>query len=182
MLEKTIKQVLVTEDEISEKSREIGRILTEEYNDKNPLMVAILKGSVPFFAELTKRIDTHIEMDFMVVSSYHGGTSSSGEVKMVKDLDTSVEGRDIIIVEDIIDTGRTLLYLKQLLLHRKANSVKIVTLVDKPEGRVVEIEADYVGFSLPNEFLVGFGLDYDEHFRNLPYIGILKEEIYQDKD
>ncbi|MDN6085572.1 MAG: hypoxanthine phosphoribosyltransferase [Lactococcus plantarum] len=182
MLEKTIKQVLVTEDEISEKSREIGRILTEEYNDKNPLMVAILKGSVPFFAELTKRIDTHIEMDFMVVSSYHGGTSSSGEVKMVKDLDTSVEGRDIIIVEDIIDTGRTLLYLKQLLLHRKANSVKIVTLVDKPEGRVVEIEADYVGFSLPNEFLVGFGLDYDEHFRNLPYICILKEEIYQDKD
>ena len=182
MLEKTIKQVLVTEDEICEKSREIGRILTEEYSDKNPLMVAILKGSVPFFAELTKRIDTHIEMDFMIVSSYHGGTSSSGEVKMVKDLDTSVEGRDIIIVEDIIDTGRTLLYLKQLLLHRKANSVKIVTLVDKPEGRVVEIEADYVGFSLPNEFLVGFGLDYDEHFRNLPYIGILKEEIYQDKD
>ena len=101
---------------------------------------------------------------------------------MIKDLDTSVEGRDIIIVEDIIDTGRTLLYLKQLLLHRKAKSVKIVTLVDKPEGRVVEIEADYVGFSLPNEFLVGFGLDYDEHFRNLPYIGILKEEIYQNND
>lgn len=182
MLEKTIKQVLVTEDEIYKKSREIGHILTDEYIDKNPLMVAILKGSVPFFAELTKHIDTHIEMDFMIVSSYHGGTSSSGEVKMIKDLDTSVEGRDIIIVEDIIDTGRTLLYLKQLLLHRKANSVKIVTLVDKPEGRVVEIEADYVGFSLPNEFLVGFGLDYDEHFRNLPYIGILKEEIYQNKD
>lgn len=182
MLEKTIKQVLVTEDEIYKKSREIGQILTDEYADKNPLMVAILKGSVPFFSELTKRIDTHIEMDFMVVSSYHGGTSSSGEVKMIKDLDTSVEGRDIIIVEDIIDTGRTLLYLKQLLLHRKANSVKIVTLVDKPEGRVVDIEADYVGFSLPNEFLVGFGLDYDEHFRNLPYIGILKEEIYQNKD
>ena len=182
MLEKTIKKVLVTEDEICAKSREIGQVLTQECKDKNPLMVAILKGSVPFFAELTKRIDTHIEMDFMVVSSYHGGTSSSGEVKMIKDLDTSVEGRDIIIVEDIIDTGRTLLYLKQLLLHRKAKSVKIVTLVDKPEGRVVEIEADYVGFSLPNEFLVGFGLDYDEHFRNLPYIGILKEEIYQNND
>ena len=182
MLEKTIKKVLVTEDEICAKSREIVQVLTQEYKDKNPLMVAILKGSVPFFAELTKRIDTHIEMDFMVVSSYHGGTSSSGEVKMIKDLDTSVEGRDIIIVEDIIDTGRTLLYLKQLLLHRKAKSVKIVTLVDKPEGRVVEIEADYVGFSLPNEFLVGFGLDYDEHFRNLPYIGILKEEIYQNND
>ena len=182
MLEKTIKKVLVTEDEICAKSREIGQVLTQEYKDKNPLMVAILKGSVPFFAELTKRIDTHIEMDFMVVSSYHGGTSSSGEVKMIKDLDTSVEGRDIIIVEDIIDTGRTLLYLKQLLLHRKAKSVKIVTLVDKPEGRVVEIEADYVGFSLPNEFLVGFGLDYDEHFRNLPYIGILKEEIFQNND
>jgi hypoxanthine phosphoribosyltransferase len=181
MLEKTIKKVLVTESEIFDKSQELGQVLTAEYADKNPLMIAILKGSVPFFSELTKRIDTHIEMDFMVVSSYHGGTSSSGEVKMVKDLDTSVEGRDIVIVEDIIDTGRTLLYLKELLLHRKAKSVKIVTLVDKPEGRVVDIEADYVGFSLPNEFLVGFGLDYDEHYRNLPYIGILKEEVYQTK-
>lgn len=179
MLDKAIKKVLVTEAEITAKSQELGAVLTQAYADKNPLMIAILKGSVPFFAELTKRIDAHIEMDFMVVSSYHGGTSSSGEVKMVKDLDTSVEGRDIIIVEDIIDTGRTLLYLKELLLHRKANSVKIVTLVDKPEGRVVEIEADYVGFTLPNEFLVGFGLDYDEHYRNLPYIGVLKEEIYQ---
>ena len=179
MLEKTIERILVSEEEICAKSKELGQILTAVYADKNPLMVAILKGSVPFFAELTKRIDAHIEMDFMVVSSYHGGTSSSGEVKMIKDLDTSVEGRDIVIVEDIIDTGRTLLYLKELLLHRKAKSVKIVTLVDKPEGRVVDIEADYVGFTLPNEFLVGFGLDYDEHYRNLPYIGILKEEIYQ---
>ena len=179
MLEKTIEKVLVSEAEICAKSQELGQILTTAYADKNPLMVAILKGSVPFFAELTKRIDAHIEMDFMIVSSYHGGTSSSGEVKMIKDLDTSVEGRDIVIVEDIIDTGRTLLYLKELLLYRKANSVKIVTLVDKPEGRVVDIEADYVGFTLPNEFLVGFGLDYDEHYRNLPYIGILKEEIYK---
>ncbi|GFH42634.1 hypoxanthine-guanine phosphoribosyltransferase [Lactococcus hodotermopsidis] len=179
MLETTIKKVLVTEEEICVKSQELGQLLTMEYADKNPLMVAILKGSIPFFAELTKRMGTHIEMDFMVVSSYHGGTQSSGEVKMIKDLDTAVEGRNVIIVEDIIDTGRTLLYLKELLLHRKAKSVKIVTLVDKPEGRVVEIDADYVGFTLPNEFLVGFGLDYDEHYRNLPYIGVLKEEVYQ---
>lgn len=179
MLEEQIEKVLVTEEEIYAKSQELGEILTTEYADKNPLMVAVLKGAVPFFAELVKRIDTHIEMDFMVVSSYHGGTRSSGEVKIIKDLDTSVEGRDIIIVEDIIDTGRTLLYLKELLLHRKANSIKIVTLVDKPEARVVGIEADYIGFSLPNKFLVGFGLDYEEHYRNLPYIGILKEEVYR---
>lgn len=168
----------MTEAEICAKSQELGQILTTAYADKNPLMVAILKGSVPFFAELTKRIDAHIEMDFMIVSSYHGGTSSSGEVKMIKDLDTSVEGRHRDCWRYYRHWTDTFIF-KELLLYRKANSVKIVTLVDKPEGRVVDIEADYVGFTLPNEFLVGFGLDYDEHYRNLPYIGILKEEIYK---
>ncbi|WEV45199.1 hypoxanthine phosphoribosyltransferase [Streptococcaceae bacterium ESL0687] len=179
MLEQDIKKILVSEDELQERAVELGRTLTEDYQGKNPLVVGILKGSVPFLADLTKRIDTHLEMDFMVVSSYHGGTSSSGEVKLIKDLDTSVEGRDILIVEDIIDTGRTLKYLAELLEHRKANSVKIVTLLDKPEGRVVDITADYVGFEVPNEFVVGYGLDFDENYRNLPYIGVLKEEVYQ---
>ena len=179
MLEQDIKKVLISEDELQAKAVELGEVLTNDYAGKNPLVVGILKGSVPFLADLIKRIDAHLEMDFMVVSSYHGGTSSSGEVKLIKDLDTSVEGRDILIVEDIIDTGRTLKYLAELLEHRKANSVKIVTLLDKPEGRVVEIDADYVGFQVPNEFVVGYGLDFDENYRNLPYIGVLKEEIYQ---
>jgi len=179
MLDNDIKDVLISEEELQAKAIELGGIITEDYKDKNPLVVGILKGSVPFLADLIKRIDTQLEMDFMVVSSYHGGTTSSGEVKLIKDLDTSVEGRDILIVEDIIDTGRTLKYLAELLEHRKANSVKIITLLDKPEGRVVDISADYVGFDMPNEFLVGYGLDYDEKYRNLPYIGILKEEIYQ---
>jgi hypoxanthine phosphoribosyltransferase len=120
-----------------------------------------------------------MEMDFMVVSSYHGGISSSGEVEIIKDLGTKVEGRDLLVIEDIIDTGRTLRYLVDMFHYRKANSIKICTLLDKPEGRKVEIEADYVGFPVPNEFVVGYGLDYDELFRNLPYIGVLKEEVYK---
>lgn len=129
-------------------------------------------------AELIKHIDAHIETDYMVVSSYHGGTESSGTVKIVKDLDNSVAGRHIIFVEDIIDTGRTLKELKELFALRQAASIKIATLLDKPEGRVVEIEPDYTCFTIPNEFVVGFGLDYDENYRNLPYVGVLKEEVY----
>lgn len=178
MLEQDIKKVLITEAEIVEQSKLLGQKLTKEYQDKNPLLIGILKGSIPFMAELIKHIDTHIEMDFMVVSSYHGETQSSGTVKIIKDLDTNVAGRDIIIIEDIIDTGRTLKELKELLSLRQAASIRIVTLVDKPEGRVVEIEADDSCFTVPNEFLVGFGLDYNEHYRNLPYIGVLKEEVY----
>lgn len=178
MLEQDIKKILITEAEIVEQSKLLGQKLTEEYQDKNPLLIGILKGSIPFMAELIKHIDTHIEMDFMVVSSYHGGTQSSGTVKIIKDLDTNVAGRDIIIIEDIIDTGRTLKELKELLSLRQAASIRIVTLVDKPEGRVVEIEADDSCFTVPNEFLVGFGLDYNENYRNLPYIGVLKEEVY----
>ena len=178
MLENDIKTILISEAEIIEKSRELGKKLTEEYQGKNPILVGILKGSIPFMAELIKHIDTHIETEFMVVSSYHGGTESSGSVKIIKDLDSDVSGRDILFIEDIIDTGRTLLYLRDMFKYRKANSVKIATLFDKPEGRVVDIEADYVCYDVPNEFIVGFGLDYDEKYRNLPYVGVLKEEIY----
>lgn len=178
MLEQDIKKVLYSEEEILSKTRELGAQLTKEYTDKKPLLIGVLKGSVPFMAELLKHIDTHVEIDFMVVSSYQGGTTSSGEVKILKDVDTNIEGRDIIFVEDIIDTGRTLKYLRDMFKYRQANSVKIVTLFDKPEGRVVEIEADYVCYNVPNEFIVGFGLDYAEKYRNLPYVGVLKEEIY----
>ncbi|MDY3041100.1 hypoxanthine phosphoribosyltransferase [Streptococcus pluranimalium] len=178
MLEQDIKKVLYSEEEIVAKSKELGAQLTKDYAGKNPLLVGVLKGAVPFMAELIKHIDTHVEVDFMVVSSYHGGTTSSGEVKILKDVDTNIEGRDVIFIEDIIDTGRTLLYLRDMFKYRKANSVKIATLFDKPEGRIVEIEADYVCYNIPNEFIVGFGLDYNENYRNLPYVGVLKEEIY----
>ncbi|MBM7314358.1 hypoxanthine phosphoribosyltransferase [Streptococcus suis] len=178
MLEKDIKKVLITEEEIAAKCKELGKVLTEDYAGKNPILVGILKGSIPFMAELIKHIDTHIETDYMVVSSYHGGTESSGTVKIIKDLDNSVAGRDILFIEDIIDTGRTLKELKELFALRQANSIKIATLIDKPEGRVVEIEADYSDFTVPKEFLVGFGLDYNENYRNLPYVGVLKEEVY----
>ncbi|MDR0922181.1 MAG: hypoxanthine phosphoribosyltransferase [Lactobacillales bacterium] len=179
MLEQYIEKVLYSKEEIEEKTMELGKQLAIDYAGKNPLVVGVLKGAVPFLADLTRAIDTHLELDFMVVSSYHGGTTSSGEVKILKDLDTNVEGRDILIVEDIIDTGRTLRYLAELFQYRKAKSVKIVTLLDKPEGRVVDITADYVAFNVPNEFVVGYGLDYNENYRNLPYVGVLKPEVYQ---
>ncbi|NQJ72947.1 hypoxanthine phosphoribosyltransferase [Streptococcus suis] len=178
MLDKDIKKILVSEEEIVAKCKELGQILANDYADKNPILVGILKGSIPFMAELMKHIDAHIETDYMVVSSYHGGTESSGTVKIIKDLDNSVAGRHIIFVEDIIDTGRTLKELKELFALRQAASIKIATLLDKPEGRVVEIEPDYTCFTIPNEFVVGFGLDYDENYRNLPYVGVLKEEVY----
>ncbi|MDW8742860.1 hypoxanthine phosphoribosyltransferase [Streptococcus suis] len=178
MLDNDIKKVLVSEEEIIAKSKELGQILAQDYADKNPLLVGILKGSIPFMAELMKHIDSHVETDYMVVSSYHGGTESSGTVKIIKDLDNSVVGRHIIFVEDIIDTGRTLKELKELFALRQAASIKIATLLDKPEGRVVEIEPDYTCFTIPNEFVVGFGLDYNENYRNLPYVGVLKEEVY----
>lgn len=178
MLEQDIKKIMISHDEIVVAARELGQKLTEDYQGKNPILVGILKGSVPFMAELIKHIDTHIELDFMLVSSYHGGTSSSGVINIIKDLDQDIKGRDILFVEDIIDTGKTLKSLKELFEGRQPASVKIATLLDKPEGRLVEIEADYTCFTIPNEFVVGYGLDYDENYRNLPYIGILKEEVY----
>lgn len=178
MLDKDVKKILISEDEIVAKSKELGKRLSEDYADKNPLLVGILKGSIPFMAELMKHIDAHVETDYMVVSSYHGGTESSGTVKIIKDLDNSVAGRHIIFVEDIIDTGRTLKELKELFALRQAASIKIATLLDKPEGRIVEIKPDYTCFTIPNEFVIGFGLDYNENYRNLPYVGVLKEEVY----
>ena len=178
MLEQDIKKILISHDEIVDAAKKLGQQLTKDYQGKNPIFVGILKGSVPFMAELIKHIDTHIELDFMLVSSYHGGTASSGVINVIKDIDQDITGRDILFVEDIIDTGQTLKNLCNLFKERNAASVKIATLLDKPEGRVVEINADYTCFTIPNEFVVGYGLDYNENYRNIPYIGILKEEVY----
>ncbi|MFC0274282.1 hypoxanthine phosphoribosyltransferase [Metabacillus herbersteinensis] len=181
-MKQDIEKILVTEEQIREKVKELGLLLTEEYNDRFPLVIGVLKGAMPFMGDLIKYVDTYLEMDFMDVSSYGTSTVSSGEVKILKDLDTSVEGRDILIIEDIIDSGLTLSYLVKLFRYRKAKSIKIVTLLDKPTGRKADIKADYVGFEVPDEFVVGYGLDYIERYRNLPYIGVLKPEIYQSKE
>lgn len=179
-MHKDLEKTLITEEEINAKCVEIGRTLTEEYEGKFPLVIGVLKGATPFMADLSRCIHTHIEMDFMAVSSYGNRTTSSGEVRILKDLDAKIEGRDVIIVEDIIDSGLTLSYLVDLFKYRRANSVKIVTLLDKPEGRTAKIKADIIGFEVPNEFVVGYGLDYDEKYRNLPYIGVLKREVYDE--
>ena len=178
MLQKDIEEVLISEETLQEKIGELGAQLTEEYQDKFPLLIGVLKGAMPFMTDLMKRIDTYVEIDFMDVSSYGNATVSSGEVKILKDLNTSVEGRDIVIIEDIIDSGLTLSYLVELFKHRKAKSIKIVTLLDKPTGRKVDLKADYVGFDVPDAFVVGYGLDYAERYRNLPYIGVLKKSVY----
>lgn len=178
MIAQDIERVLISEEELQSKVDELGAVLTEEYYDKFPLAIGVLKGALPFMSDLIKRIDTYIELDFMDVSSYGNATVSSGEVKIVKDLNTSIEGRDVLIIEDIIDSGKTLNYLVELFKYRKANSIKIVTLLDKPSGRKVNLKADYVGFEVPDAFVVGYGLDYAEKYRNLPYIGVLKKEIY----
>lgn len=177
-----IEKILISEEELQEKIKELAVDLTKEYKDRFPLAIGVLKGAMPFMGDLLKRMDTYLEMDFMDVSSYGKSTVSSGEVKIVKDLDTSVEGRDILIIEDIIDSGLTLSYLAELFRYRKAKSIKIVTLLDKPTGRKVDIKADYVGFIVPDEFVVGYGLDYAEKYRNLPYIGVLKPEVYTNND
>ncbi|KGP71828.1 hypoxanthine phosphoribosyltransferase [Pontibacillus yanchengensis] len=173
-----IEKVLISEEEIQSKISELASQLTEEYDGRFPLVVGVLKGAMPFMSDLLKRVETYLEMDFMDVSSYHGTTQSSGEVKIVKDLDTQVEGRDLLIIEDIIDSGLTLSYLVDLFKYRKARSIKIVTLLDKPSGRKGDVKADLAGFEVPDEFVVGYGLDYQERYRNLPYIGVLKPSVY----
>lgn len=179
MMKNDMKEILLTEEQIQKKIKELGHTITEEYSDRFPLFVGVLKGALPFMADLVKSVDIHLEMDFMDVSSYGKGLVSSGEVKIVKDLDTKVEGRDVLIVEDIIDSGLTLSYLIELFKYRKAKSVKVVTLLDKPEGRKVDLVPDLTGFIVPDEFVVGYGLDFAERYRNLPYVGILKPEIYE---
>lgn len=178
MLEQDIEKVLVSQEEIEEITVRLGKQLSEDYKDKFPLVIGLLKGCVPFMGELVTKMDIHLELGFMDVSSYHGGIESSGDIKIEKDLGIPVHDRHIILTEDIVDTGRTLSVVVELLKFRGAASVEIVTLLDKPAGRVVTMEPKYIGTTIPNEFVVGYGLDYDEKYRNLPYVGVLKPEVY----
>lgn len=180
-MQNDIERVLISAEEIKTATHRLGKQIEQDYQGKKPLVICVLKGAILFMTDLIREIDLPLEIDFMDISSYGDATVSSGEVKIIKDLDSSVLSRDIIIVEDIVDTGRTLNYLMQVLNTRKANSIRICTLMNKPERRVVDVEVDYVGFKVPNEFVVGYGLDYAEVYRNLPYIGVLKPEIYTDK-
>lgn len=175
-----LEKILLNEDEIVARCKELGQQITQEYknNEQPPLLVALLKGSVPFLAELIKHIDLDIQFDFMDVSSYEG-TESIDDIKILKDLDCSVKNLDILLVEDIVDTGRTLKTVKAMLKNKGAKTVRVVTLLDKPDRRVVDIEADYTGFEIPNEFVVGFGLDFNQKYRNFPFVGVLKEECYK---
>ncbi len=174
-----IKEVLLTQRQIADKVAQLGAALAADYAGKRPLMLCVLKGSSIFYADLLRAMDIDVQMDFIAVSSYGRGTGTSGEVRLVKDLDESIEGRHVVVVEDILDTGLTLKYLTEMLRSRGPASLKICTLLDKPERRRAVIEADYTGFTIPNAFVVGYGLDYAEDYRNLPYVGILKESVYE---
>ena len=177
-----IKKVLIDENELKSIVKRLGAEITADYKDKAVLLVGILKGSVIFMADLMREIDVPCNIDFMAVSSYGNGTESSGRVKINKDLDNDIQGKDIIIIEDILDSGKTLYYIRDILSARKPSSIKICTLFDKPERREADIKADYVGSLVPNEFIVGYGLDYSEYYRNLPFIGVLKEEVYENNN
>ena len=176
-MHKDIKEILFTEQEISDKCRELGKIIDRDYEGKEVLLVGLLKGSIPFMAELSKYLNIDVTFDYMKVSSYEGVESKTLVVK--QDLQEDVVGKDILIVEDILDTGKTLYNVKEMLLKRNVNSVKIVTMLDKEEGRIIDMKADYVGFKIPNAFVVGYGLDFNEKYRQLPYVGVLKESCYQ---
>lgn len=176
-MHKDVKEILYTQEEIVEKCKELAKQITNDYNDKEVILVGLLKGSVPFLAELSKYIELDVTFDYMDVSSYEGVESRTITIK--KDLDQDIKGKDILLVEDILDTGKTLTTVKAMLEERGANSVEIVTMLDKKEGRTYPIEAKYVGFEIPNAFVIGFGLDFNEKYRQLPYVGILKEECYQ---
>ena len=176
-MRRDIERILISEEEIQKKVAEMGRKISDDFRGKDPLFVGVLKGCFIFMADLMRYVDIHCSMDFMAVSSY-SGTSSTGAVKINKDLSEDIEGRHIIIVEDILDSGVTLSYLKQYLMVRKPASISIATLMDKPARRKADVYADYSCFEIPDAFVVGYGLDYNERYRNLPYIGVLKPEIY----
>lgn len=174
-----IEKVLLSEEKIKEIITNLGRQISKDYKDKNLLMVSILKGSVVFMADLMRAIGIHCRIDFMCVSSYGSSTESSGRVKIIKDLDIDLKGYDLLLVEDILDSGKTLSNVKEVLLTRNPSSVKICTFLDKPARRQSDITADYVGAEVPDEFVVGYGLDYDEKYRNLPFLGVLKPSVYE---
>lgn len=167
-------RVLIDEEEVDRKIQEIGTQISKDYAGRSVHLICVLKGGIFFTCELAKRITVPVSLDFMSVSSYGSGTKSSGVVKIIKDLDEPLDGRDVLIVEDIIDSGRTLSYLIEILQKRNPNSIRLCTLLDKPERRVTDVKVDYVGFNIPDEFVVGYGLDYNQKYRNLPYIGVVE--------
>lgn len=179
-MEKDIQKVLLSEEQIQAKVKELSAILKKEYADKNPVVVGVLKGVVVFFADMVRSMDFPLEIDFMWISSY-SGTDSTGKMQVKRDVSADIKGRHVIILEDIFDTGNSLEFTYHHLLSKEPASLKICTLLEKPERRnpAVTLEADYVGFTIPNEFVVGYGLDYNEHYRNLPYVGVLKPEVYE---
>ncbi len=177
-MRKDVKKILFDEKQLSEKVKELGSKISEDYKGKDLLVVGVLKGSVLFASDLIKNITIPCEIDFMAVSSYGNSTETSGVVRILKDLDHSIEGKHVLLVEDIVDSGVTLNYLLKYLKARRAESIEIVSLLNKPERRTADLEVKYIGFEVPNEFIVGYGIDYAEKYRNLPYIAILKEEVY----
>lgn len=177
-MHKDIEYIFASEEEIQARVKELGAQITRDYEGKTPLFVGVLKGCFTFMADIVRACDVMCTIDFMAVSSYGAGTVSTGAVKIVKDLSENIEGKDVIIVEDILDSGNTLNYLIKYMNDRKPASIRVVTLMDKPERRTAPVKADYVGFTIPDAFVVGYGLDYSQRYRNLPYIGILKPEIY----
>ena len=178
-MEQDIQEVLLTQTQIQERIQQLGEILSEEYRDKNPVVIGVLKGVVIFYADMIRKITVPCQMEFMQISSYEG-TESSGSVKIKQDITVDIKGRHVLILEDIFDTGNSLSFVRAHLLAKEPASLKICTLLDKPERRKpgITLQADYVGFTIPNEFVVGYGLDYNEYYRNLPYIGIMKPEAY----
>ncbi|NLY43778.1 MAG: hypoxanthine phosphoribosyltransferase [Clostridiaceae bacterium] len=173
-----IAKVLITREQLQQKTKELGEIISRDYKDKNLMVICVLKGGVMFTSDLLREITIPVEVDFMAISSYGASTTTSGVVRILKDLETDIRGKDILIVEDIIDSGLTLKYLRELLISRGPNSVKICTILNKPARRKVDVHVDYKGFDIPDEFVVGYGLDYAEKYRNLPFVGILKPDVY----
>ncbi len=173
-----IEKILFTPQQIAARVQELGAEIARDYAGREPHLVTIVKGSIPFIADLMRALDVPLSLDLIGVASYGAGTTSSGEVRLTKDLDDSIEGRHVLVVEDIIDTGLTLAYVLRNLRQRAPASVRVVTFLDKPSGRGTQIDADYVGFTIPDAFVIGYGLDWNQRYRNLPYVGILKRDVY----
>lgn len=178
MLERDIQEVLFSEERLARRVGELAEQITRDYRGKEIMLISVLRGSFVFMADLCRRIDLPCTIDFMAVSSYGKGTSSTGQVQITKDLSSDIAGKDLIVVEDILDSGNTLSYLLNVLQQRKPASIRLCTLLDKPDRRVKPVEVHYTGFTIPDAFVVGYGLDYAEQYRNLPYIGVLKPEVY----
>ena len=174
-----ISRILFTEEQIKARVEELGKQISADFKGEDIVVIGLLKGCFMFIADLMRAIDTNVAVDFMVVSSYGSGVVSSGEIKVRKDYSIDIEGKNVLVIDDILDTGRTLAFVKDYLIVKSPQTIKLCTLLDKPERKTSKVEVDYVGFSVPDEFVVGYGLDYDEKYRNLPFIGVLKPEVYK---